>query len=91
MRRTVCALYIESWEYRLYNRKHIGIAQCFFEDTSEWYDEAKFLYILKMDTTDPKERLRCFSLRRILFVSIKKSEGRMLEERMRLQEMQGEE
>jgi len=44
-----------------------------------------------MDTDDPKERLRCFSLRRIIFMSIKNSEGRMLEERMRLREMQGEE
>jgi hypothetical protein len=44
-----------------------------------------------MDTDDPKERLRCFSLCRIIFISIKNSEGRMLEERMRLREMQGEE
>jgi len=40
-----------------------------------------------MDTNDPKERLHC----RIIFMSIKNSEGRMLEERMRLREMQGEE
>jgi hypothetical protein len=88
MRRTVCALYIESWGYRLYHRKHIGIAQCFFEDTSEWYVVAKFRYMFKIDTDDPKERLRCFSLRRIIFTSIKNSEGRMLEERMRLREVQ---
>jgi len=43
MRRTVCALYIESWEYRLCNRKHIGISQWFFEDIFEWYGEAKFI------------------------------------------------
>jgi hypothetical protein len=44
-----------------------------------------------MDTDDRKECLRCSSLRRILFMSIKKSEGKMLEERMRLREMQSEE
>jgi hypothetical protein len=44
-----------------------------------------------MDTDDPKERLRCFFLRRIIFMPIKNNEGRMLEERMRLREMQGEE
>jgi hypothetical protein len=44
-----------------------------------------------MDTVNPKERLRCFSVRRIIFLSIKDSEGRMLEERMHLREMQGEE
>jgi hypothetical protein len=44
-----------------------------------------------MDTDDPKERLRCFSLRLIIFMSIKNTEGRMLEERMRLREMQREE
>jgi hypothetical protein len=43
MRRTLCALYIESWEYRLYNRENIGIAQCFFEDNSEWYGEVKMI------------------------------------------------
>jgi hypothetical protein len=91
MPRTVCTLYIGSWEYRLYNRKHIGIAQCFFEDTSGWYGEAKFIEILYNDPDDPKKCLPCFSLRRIIFMSMKNSEGRMLEERMRLQEMQGEE
>jgi hypothetical protein len=89
MRRSVCALYIEGWEYRLYNRKHIGIAQYFFEDTSEWYGETKFIQILKIDTDDPKGRLHCFSLLRIIFMSIKNSEGRILEECMRLREMQG--
>jgi hypothetical protein len=44
-----------------------------------------------MDTDDPKERLRWFSLSRIISLPIKISEGRMLEERMRLREMQGEE
>jgi hypothetical protein len=91
MRRIICALYIESWEYRLYNRKHIGIAQCFLVDASGWYGEVKFIHILKMDTYDPNRRLRCFSLRRIIFMSITNSEGRMPEERMRLQDMQGEE
>jgi hypothetical protein len=43
-----------------------------------------------MDTDDPKERLHCFSVRRIIFMSIKNIEGRMLEERMRLREMRGE-
>jgi hypothetical protein len=44
-----------------------------------------------MDTDDPKERLSCFSLRRIISMTIKNSEGTMVEERMRLREMQGEE
>jgi len=26
MRRTICAVYVESWEDRLYYRKHNGIA-----------------------------------------------------------------
>jgi hypothetical protein len=91
MRRTVCALYTASWEYRLYYRKNIAITQCFFEDNSGWYDETKFIEILKIDTDDPKERLRCFSLRRIIFMSIKNSESRMLKQRIRLREMQGEE
>jgi hypothetical protein len=44
-----------------------------------------------MDINDPKERLHCFSFRGIIFMSIKNSEGAMLEQRMRLREMQGEE
>jgi hypothetical protein len=44
-----------------------------------------------MDTDDPKERLRCFSLRQVIFMSIKNSEGRVLEELTCLRVMQGEE
>jgi hypothetical protein len=44
-----------------------------------------------MDTDDRKEHLRWLPLRRIIFMSITNSEGRMLEVRMRVREMQGEE
>jgi len=35
MRRAICAVYVESWEDRLYYRKHNGIAQFYYEPLSD--------------------------------------------------------
>jgi hypothetical protein len=40
MRRTICAVYVELREDRMYYRKHNGIVQCYFEHVSQRYGEA---------------------------------------------------
>jgi hypothetical protein len=45
MRRTICAVYVESWEERLYYGKHDGIAQFYYEHDSQRSGEAKSISI----------------------------------------------
>jgi len=45
MRRTICAVYVERWEDRVYYRKQNGIAQCYFEDVSQRCGEAKSISV----------------------------------------------
>jgi hypothetical protein len=43
--RSICAVYVEIWEDRLYYLKHNGIAHCYFENASQLYGEAKFISV----------------------------------------------
>jgi hypothetical protein len=84
MRRAICTGYIERWEDRLYYLKHTRIAQFYFEHFSQRYGEAKSI-CLKVDAG-----VGFFSGVQYI-ISVKESEGNMLEVRMRPRHMEREE
>jgi len=70
MRRTICAVYVKSWENRLYYGKHNRIAQFSYENVSRHCGEAKSIPIYEAGVG--------FFCAVQYIISVKDSEGIML-------------
>jgi hypothetical protein len=78
MRTTICPVYDERWEDRLWYRKQNGIAQLFYEHVSNHCGEAKSISILKSTPTPWTDAGVDFVSAEQYIIYIKNSEGSML-------------
>jgi hypothetical protein len=78
MRRTICAVYNERWEDRLYYRKNNGITQFDYEHVSQRCGEPKSTSISKSTPTPWTDAGVAFVFGVQCIISVKDSEGSIL-------------